>query len=154
MGTSKCAAAAFLDFSKAFDAVHHCLMLNKLEKYGARGIAHRLMASYLGNIKHYCCFDDHCSETLSCTICVPQGSGGSLGSLLYILYTNDINYLMKDFNPILFADDTTLVLVVENPTVLSLELNLHLYKISDWCNFNRLALNSQKSIWVYFQIVM
>ncbi len=59
---------------------------------------------------------------------------------------------MKDFNPILFADDTTLVHVSENPTVVSLELNLRLYKISDWCNFNRLALNSEKSKWV--QIIL
>ncbi len=57
---------------------------------------------------------------------------------------------MKDFNPILFADDTILVNVAENPIVLSLELNLHLHKISDWCNFNRLALNGQEFKWVYF----
>ncbi len=63
----------------------------------------------------------------SCTIGVPQGS--CLGPLLYILYTNDINYLMKDFNPILFADVTTIVHVAENSTILSLELNVILYKI-------------------------
>ncbi len=57
---------------------------------------------------------------------------------------------MKDFNPILFADDTTIVHVAENVTILSLELNIFLYKISDWCNYNQLALNSQKSKWVYF----
>ncbi len=44
--------------------------------------------------------------------------------LLLLLYTNDINYLMKDCNPILFADDTTIVHVAENATILSLELNV------------------------------
>ncbi len=68
---------------------------------------------------------------------------------MYILYTNDINYIMKDLNTILFADDTTIVHVAENATILSLELNVILYKISDWCNYNHLALNGQKSKWVY-----
>ncbi len=54
-----------------------------------------------------------------------------LRPVMYILYTNYRNYLMKDFNPILFADDTILVYVAENITVLSLQLNLSLYKISD-----------------------
>ena len=38
----------------------------------------------------------------------------------------------------------------DNPFTLGLELNFYLYKIVDWCNFNKLTLNASKSKWIYF----
>ena len=40
-----CAIA--LDIKKAFDSVHHSILLNKLSHYGIRGVCHQLFESYL-----------------------------------------------------------------------------------------------------------
>ena len=48
---NKAVIATFLDLSKAFDTVDHTILLQKLYKYGIKGLAHDLFKSYLSNRK-------------------------------------------------------------------------------------------------------
>ena len=48
----------FMDFSKAFDSVNHCILINKSEHYGVRGVPLKLLTSYLHNRKQYVLYDN------------------------------------------------------------------------------------------------
>ena len=69
-----CALGIFLDFQKAFDTVDHKIMLDKLYRYGIRGVAHQWFSSYLSNRKQCVSYNGQSSllKTVSCG--VPQGS--------------------------------------------------------------------------------
>ncbi len=141
-------ACIFLDYSKAFDTVCHALLLKKLELYGVRGHALSLLVSYLSNRKQHVYVNYSLSNTVISHIGVPQGS--CLGPLLYLIYTNDINYLLKNTNVVLFADDTAVAETSTSPALLLYSLNYHLRKILDWSNFNKLSINFKKTKWIYF----
>jgi hypothetical protein len=143
-----CSACIFLDYSKAFDTVCHSLLLSKLERYGVRGHALALMSSYLLDRKHYVYVNGSSSDVLPLKVGVPQGS--CLGPLLYLLYTNDINYLLKDTNVVLFADDTALVERNASPKLLLYSLSCYLNMILDWSNYNKLSINLKKTKWIFF----
>ncbi len=73
----------------------------------------------------------------------------ALGPLLFFIYTNDLNYLLEnEVNPVLFADDTSIAYCCEDPAVLGLKLSCWFYKILNWCNYNKLALNNKTSKWM------
>lgn len=43
--------AVTLNLAKIFNSIYHKTQLNKLERYGFRGLAHNLLESYLHNVK-------------------------------------------------------------------------------------------------------
>ena len=71
----------FLDVSKAFNTVHHQILLNKLSMCGIRGLANKWFDSHLSNRKHSVMFNNTRSNQRNITCDVPQES--ILGSLLF-----------------------------------------------------------------------
>ena len=148
MGTSDRACCVYLDFKKAFDTISHAILFKKLDRYGIRGAPLELLRSYLCNRYHYVSINGNDSSELISNVGVPQGS--VLGPLFFIIYTSDLCNLLIDTNPIMFADDTAVVKIDKDPIVLEFAMNYSLYKINDWCNFNKLAINCAKTKWTYF----
>ena len=94
----------FLEFSKAFDAVNHSILLSKLEAYGIRGIPLSWFHSYLSNRKQNVALGEveFPKQTMLCGI--PQGS--TLGPLLFLIYINDLPNCSEKLCFKIFADDT------------------------------------------------
>ena len=90
----------FCDLSKAFDRVWHKVLLFKLQTYGISGDL--LHSSYLGHRSQKVMHKDQLSSQLDIFSGVPQGS--VLGTLLFLVYVNDIAENMLTMCR-LFADD-------------------------------------------------
>ena len=96
----------FLDLSKAFDTIDHTILLDKLCRYGIRGVTLNWFKHYLNDRKQFVSYNNTTSASMKVTCGVSQGS--ILGPLLFILYINEIANVSNIFKINLFADDTSL----------------------------------------------
>ena len=97
----------FVDLEKAFDTLDHNILLHKLSHYGIRDIANHWFSSYLSNRKQFATINGFDSETQNFQCRVPQGS--VLGSLLFLIYINDLHNYIKFSQSFHFPDDTCLL---------------------------------------------
>ena len=88
LNDKKYAISVFIDLSKAFDVIDHKILSMKLEYYGFRGKFLDFLLSFIKDRKYFVNINGTNSETKTVNIGVPQGS--TLGSLLLLLYINDM----------------------------------------------------------------
>ena len=132
----------FIDLSKAFDCVHHKILLAKLHRYGIRDDALRLMTSYLSNRRQRVKVKGSFSKYTEVEMGVPQGS--CLGPLLYIIYANDLDNLFDDMRLVTYADDITLTINGDDVSELISSMNSALSLILYWTRFNLIPVNIKK----------
>ena len=115
----------FCDISKAFDRVWHKGLLKKLEAGGISGNLLLWFHSYLSDRRQRVVLPGAESAWKFIQAGVLQSS--ILGPLLFLLFINDI---VTDIgsNIRLFADDTSLFIIVINPDTAAELLNLDLEK--------------------------
>ena len=138
----------FLDLSKAFDLIDHNILLYKLPYFGIRGVALDWFNSYLQNRSQYTRYNNFDSSLSKVECGIPQGS--MLGSLLFLLYINDLCYVTSFFHFVLFADDTNIISSHKDFNTLLHKTNEELCKIVDWFDSNKLVINHDKTCILYF----
>lgn len=131
----------YTDFSKAFDRVDIPMLLFKLQKMGIEPGLLKWLECYLTHRKQIVKFNGRISNPIQVTSGVPQGS--HLGPLLFILYVNDISFILKNIKVLIYADDMKLFLEIKNNDDIKIFQNeIRLFYI--WCNKSLLELNVQK----------
>ncbi len=134
--------AVFCDISKAFDRVWHRGLLYKLSSMGIQGSLLEWFSSYLSTRRQRVVYSNSSSQWTSINAGVPQGS--ILGPLLFLIYINDIvNNIHSNIR--LFADDTSLYIIVEDPISASTILNNDLETIHQWSEKWLVKFNPSKT---------
>ena len=118
---------ATLDITKIFKTVCHKRLLIKLDHYGIRGIAFKLIQSYLNNRLQYVHINSIETNRKSVIMGVPEES--VLGTLLFLIYTNDLQNCFKSI-PRHFADDNALFINAFSIRTLEIKINEELFRKS------------------------
>ena len=130
--------SVYLDLSKAFDRVWHDGLIYKLKRCGVSGQLLSLVESILKNRKQRTVLNGQCSGWGDISAGVPQGS--ILGPLFFLVYINDLTVDLK-CNVKLFADDTSLFTIVQDPSTAASDINHDLELIKKWAHDWRMSFN-------------
>ena len=111
---------------------NHQILLKKLEYYGIRNNSLKWFENYFHKRQQYLYADDITTNLQYIRCGIPQGS--ILGSLLFLIYVNDLNKSSTKLQPIMFADDTNLFYSHKNINVLFNTVNKELEKLMSGLN--------------------
>ena len=121
--------AVLLDLSAAFDLVPPDILVKKLKIYGLQDDFLSWIDSYLSERYQGVWIDHVLSEFLLCEVGVPQGS--ILGPLLFMLYVNDLPFLLS-CNMDQYAYDSTLYTTGKAVSDINSALDTNCKLVSNW----------------------
>jgi hypothetical protein len=140
---NKVIISVFLDLKRAFETIDRQILLQKLLCCGITKIEYEWFKSYLNLRFQQTRFNGVLFAFREVQLGVPQGS--VIGSLLFILYMNDIVKAISHSQINLFADDTLLSVSVSTVAECIEKMQEDLDALSDWLKFNKLKLNVSKT---------
>ena len=121
---------------EAFDTADHQMLIAKLNHYGIRVVSNDWFKSYLSNRSPHVSINGYESRLATINCVVPQGS--VLGSLLFLLYTNDLNQAITFCKVYHFADDTNLLCLSNSIKKLNKLVNTDLKRPLNWLNIKKI----------------
>ena len=139
--------AIYLDFSKAFDKVDHCILLKKVESLGIAGKLLNWIRAFLTDRKQQVRVVDFLSPMEWVRSGVPQGS--VLGPLLFLIMLVDIDQDVKYSMLGSYADDTRLWRFIHGEGDQEM-LQEDLQVLYDWADENNKAFNGDKFEYMAF----
>ena len=125
---------------KAFNTVDHNILLEKIQSYSIRGIAHQWIKSNLRNKKQFVFINRAESEIGYLYYDVLQGS--LLGPLLILICINDLHHAIKVSLSLHLADNTRLLNTQSSIEQINRKLKTACLL---WLNANKTSLNVLKT---------
>ena len=128
-------------------------MLSKLERYGVQGVALKCFENYLEGrslVAKVTTGTNQITYSDLYDITYRTAQGSCLGSLLFIIFVNDIHLLPLYSRLILFADDTTIFNSHKTPKFLNYTIIHDIQMLVEWFTTNKLSLNLSKTVAMKF----
>ena len=101
------------------------------------------ITDYISEIKQAVWIDNTLSEWLDVQVGVPQGS--ILGPLLFLIFYNDLPFIVNHCSIDAYADDSTMTVSAKSVADIGTHLTEDCKLVADWVAGNRLQLNADKT---------
>uniref|UniRef100_A0A669B3Y2 Reverse transcriptase domain-containing protein n=1 Tax=Oreochromis niloticus TaxID=8128 RepID=A0A669B3Y2_ORENI len=131
----------FVDYSSAFNTIIPDILIDKLVNLDFPPSTCAWIKNFLTDRSQSVKVGNQQSSTLSLSTGSPQGC--VLSPLLYTIYTSDCTPTHPCNIIIKFADDTTLMGLITNDDDTAYRDEVQ--RLSEWCNYNNLTLNTKKT---------
>ncbi len=131
-----------VDFSSAFNTIIPDTLQNKLTQLSVPTSVCQWITSFLTDRQQLVRLDKFSSSTRTTSTGAPQGC--SLPPLLFSLYTNDCTSKDPSVKLLKFADDTTLMGLIQDGDESAYRQEVK--ELAVWCRLNNLELNMLKTV--------
>ncbi len=132
----------FVDFSSAFNTIIPDTLQNKLTQLSVPTSICQWITSFLTDRQQLVRLGKFSSNT--CTISTGAPQGCVLSPLLFSLYTNDCTSKDPSVKLLKFADDTTLIGLIQDGDESAYRQEVK--ELAVWCSLNNLELNTLKTV--------
>ncbi len=133
----------FIDYRKAFDTVDSNFLWLKLFHYGFENSALKLIASYFANWSQSTKVNGKLSGSASIPMGVSQSS--CLSPLFFLIFINDLAYLLEGLQSKLFTDDIRIYLSGPILSDVIVDFRKRIKPLGSWCALNPLDINWSKT---------